>query len=93
MSTPSGDGNPFYRLQWGRGLGAAEWGEKPWRGVVRHDGLQWGRGLGAAEWRRRSASVNSYFTPLQWGRGLGAAECRPAGSPSPRGSTFNGAAA
>ena len=79
-------------LQWGRGLGAAEWElrESFWR---RPDILQWGRGLGAAECRDSGGTPPQTFRDLQWGRGLGAAECRPRAATATRSIAFNGAAA
>ena len=48
-----------YRLQWGRGLGAAECAFLV--GLrSRESLLQWGRGLGAAECRRNMASILGY---------------------------------
>ncbi len=66
--------NANRKLQWGRGLAAAEIRSRP-RTCFPAAQLQWGRGLAAAEMSLLRTSPLA-TTWLQWGRGLAAAEIR-----------------
>ena len=65
------------RLQWNRGLSAAE--TTQFGGLLdgESDLLQWGRGLSAAETLLPQSRPQLCLSRLQWGRGLSAAETIP----------------
>ena len=78
------------RLQWGRGLGAAD-GAQVDTAVIGH-GPSMGPRLRSRGWYLISNQMEGDFA-LQWGRGLGAADGPPSTSTNRERNSFNGAAA